>query len=225
MTRAATAPQSVDTMTDRQLQRRHALLDAVMQLAVERGVDNVQMKLVAERSGVALGTTYRYFASKEHLLASALVDWHARLTDRTLAESEQRAFAVSSDAERVDRLVEFLQRGMRGFHRYPSYADLLVYVNGSRDPFASEALHEMSIRTDRVLRLILGPQLAEGTLETLSFVVGSIWLNAIMTWRAGRHSFQTSYQQCEDGVRLVCAGLLAFPDISSSETGLPRASG
>ena len=44
------------------------------------------MKLVAERSGVALGTTYRYFASKEHLLASALVEWQARLTDRLLAE-------------------------------------------------------------------------------------------------------------------------------------------
>lgn len=212
-------------MTDRQLQRRHALLDAVMQLAVERGVDSVQMKLVAERSGVALGTTYRYFASKEHLLASALVDWHARLTDRTLAESEQRAFAASSAAERIDRLVEFLQRGMRGFHRYPSYADLLVYVNGSRDPYASQALHEMSIRTDRVLRLILGPLVAERTLETVSFVVGSIWLNAIMTWRAGRHSFENSYQQCEAAVRLVCAGLSAFQELAPQDARLPRVSG
>src|SRR6195952_2917303 len=104
MVRVAVAPQPVESMTDRQLQRREALLSAVMQLALERGIDNVQMKVVAERSGVALGTTYRYFASKEHLLASALVAWHARLTDRGLVGAHD----FPDDAHRVDRVVDFL---------------------------------------------------------------------------------------------------------------------
>jgi AcrR family transcriptional regulator len=192
-------------MTDRQLQRRDALLAAVMQLALERGIDNVQMKLVAERSGVALGTTYRYFASKEHLLASALVEWHARLTDRMLSEPDR----LAGDDQRVDRVVDFLHRGMRGFQRYPSYADLMVYVAGSRDPYASEALHAMSVRTDRVLRLYLGPEPEQEAFDTLSFVVGSVWLNAILMWRAGRESLDGAYRNIEDGVRMACAGLLA----------------
>lgn len=193
-------------MTDRQLQRRDALLQAVMELALERGVDNVQMKLVAERSGVALGTTYRYFASKEHLLASALVEWHARLTDRVLSESQP----ISGNDARVDGLVDFFHRGMRGFQRYPNYADLLVYVAGSRDPFAGEAFQEMSIRNDAVLRRYLGPEPSDEAFRSLSFVVGSVWLNAILVWRAGRVSLADAYAQCESGVRLAYAGLQAF---------------
>jgi TetR/AcrR family transcriptional regulator, cholesterol catabolism regulator len=205
MARVDAAPQPVESMTDRQLQRRDALLAAVMQLALERGIDDVPMKVVAERSGVALGTTYRYFASKEHLLAAALVEWHARLTDRILSEPER----LAGDDQRVDRVVDFLHRGMRGFQRYPSYADLMVYVAGSRDRYASEALHEMSVRTDRVLRLYLGPEPGQEAFDTLSFVVGSVWLNAILTWRAGRVSLDGAYRKIEDGVRMACAGLLA----------------
>jgi len=190
-------------MTDRQLERRKALLEAVMELAAERGIENVQMKLVAERSGVALGTTYRYFASKEHLLASALVDWHSRLSDRMLAEKPR----FTSQAERVDRLVEFLHRGIRGFQRYPSYADLLVYVSGSRDPFANEALAQMSVRTNRVLRLYMGEELSGDAFQTLSFVVGSVWQNSILSWRSGRYDLSDIYRLCENGVRLACAGL------------------
>ncbi len=206
MVRDAAAPQPVESMTDRQLLRREALLTAVMDLALERGVDNVQMKLVAERSGVALGTAYRYFASKEHLLASALVEWHARLTDRVLAESEQ----FSGPDARVNGLVDFLHRGLRGFARYPNYADLLVYVAGSRDPYAGEAFHQMSIRTDQVLRRFLGPEPSEESFRTVSFAIGSIWLNAILVWRAGRYSLDEAYAHCESGVRLACAGLYAM---------------
>ncbi len=208
MARAVPAPQPVESMTDRQLQRREALLTAVMELAAERGIDDVQMKLVAERSGVALGTTYRYFASKEHLLASALVEWQARLTDRLSAEPAR----LGGDDQRVERVVDFLRRGMRGFQRYPSYADLMVYVAGSRDPYASEAMHTLSVRTNRVLRLYLGPDPDPETFDTISFLIGSVWLNAIITWRAGRDSLDDAYRKIENGVRLACAGLYAVAD-------------
>ncbi len=228
MARVVAAPQPVESMTDRQLQRREALLTAVMELAAERGIDNVQMKLVAERSGVALGTTYRYFASKEHLLASALVEWQARLTDRLSAEparlvgDHQRGDRVDT-VDRVDRVVDFLHRGMRGFQRYPSYADLMVYVAGSRDPHASEAMHAMSVRTNRVLRLYLGDEPDQEAFETVSFVIGSVWLNAIITWRAGRDSLDDAYRKIENGVRLACAGLYALanqPVIPAPAVGL-----
>jgi len=219
MARVVAAPQPVESMTDRQLQRREALLTAVMELAAERGIDNVQMKLVAERSGVALGTTYRYFASKEHLLASALVEWQARLTDRLSAEPAR----LVDGGQRVESVVDFLHRGMRGFQRYPSYADLMVYVAGSRDPHASEAMHAMSVRTNRVLRLYLGPEPEQDTFETVSFVIGSVWLNAIISWRAGRDSLEDAYRKIEDGVRLACAGLYAMgerPAIPAPAVGL-----
>src|SRR3979409_1857456 len=56
-----------------QRERRKRILDATLALASKGGYDAVQMRAVAERADVALGTLYRYFPSKIHLLVSALV--------------------------------------------------------------------------------------------------------------------------------------------------------
>src|SRR5436309_10986674 len=56
-----------------QRERRKRILDATLALASKGGYDAVQMRTVAERAEVALGTLYRYFPSKIHLLVSALV--------------------------------------------------------------------------------------------------------------------------------------------------------
>ena len=55
-----------------QRERRKRILDATLALASKGGYEAVQMRTVAERAEVALGTLYRYFPSKIHLLVSAL---------------------------------------------------------------------------------------------------------------------------------------------------------
>ena len=55
-----------------QRDRRKRILDATITLASQGGFDAVQMRAVAEQADVALGTLYRYFPSKIHLLVSAL---------------------------------------------------------------------------------------------------------------------------------------------------------
>jgi AcrR family transcriptional regulator len=187
-----------------------------MELALERGLDNVQMKLVAERAGVALGTTYRYFVSKEHLLASALAEWHRRLTDRVLSETT----SLPPESQQVDRLVHFLHRGLRGFQRSPNYAALLIYVLSSRDPFASEALTEMSESFEQVLRSILGG-VPDEQLATLIFIIGSIWYNSILTWSTGRHTLVEAFRQVENAVRLLLSADVAGTGLASG-TGAPE---
>ena len=53
-----------------------------MQLAREGGYDAVQMREVSARADVALGTIYRYFASKDEILTEGLVRWVEHLRDR-----------------------------------------------------------------------------------------------------------------------------------------------
>ena len=55
-----------------QRERRQRILDATLALASRGGYEAVQMRAVADRAGVALGTLYRYFPSKIHLLVSGL---------------------------------------------------------------------------------------------------------------------------------------------------------
>ena len=66
-------------MTPAQLARRRRVLDAVIGLVAAGRLDDMGMKDVAERSGVALGTIYRYFSSRDHLAAAAVADWAGAL--------------------------------------------------------------------------------------------------------------------------------------------------
>jgi AcrR family transcriptional regulator len=47
---------------------RAAIFGAALELFQERGYDATTMRGVAERAGVSLGSSYHYFASKEHLV-------------------------------------------------------------------------------------------------------------------------------------------------------------
>lgn len=201
-------PQPVATMTERQLARRQALLDAVMQLAAERGLLNIQMKSVAERSGVALGTAYRYFASKDHLLASALAEWHGRLVSQVLTERPAEGSLTPEEA--ADRLVGVVHRGLRGFQRQPNYAALLTYVLSSHDPFASEVLTGINRSYDDILRDILG-ELPEETRTTVGFLVGSLWYNAVLSWSTGRSTLAEAFQQTENAIRMLVPAAFEAP--------------
>ena len=58
--------------TPAQRQRRDLILDTALTLVEERGPDGFQVRDVVTRSGVALGTIYRYFPSKDYLIVEAL---------------------------------------------------------------------------------------------------------------------------------------------------------
>ncbi|WP_151896674.1 TetR family transcriptional regulator, partial [Mycobacterium tuberculosis] len=54
--------------SEAQRERRKRILDATMAIASKGGYEAVQMRAVADRADVAVGTLYRYFPSKVHLL-------------------------------------------------------------------------------------------------------------------------------------------------------------
>jgi TetR/AcrR family transcriptional regulator, cholesterol catabolism regulator len=78
---APTAP-AAEFGSAAQRDRRKRILDATLALASKGGYDAVQMRTVAERADVALGTLYRYFPSKIHLLVSGLVREFERTQER-----------------------------------------------------------------------------------------------------------------------------------------------
>src|SRR3954447_13609540 len=94
--------------TPSQRARRQAVLAAAIGLAREGGYDAVQMREVAERAGVALGTLYRYFPSKVHLLATALGD---QLEARNRSVAARRRPADAGD--RVLLMFDLLLRDLK----------------------------------------------------------------------------------------------------------------
>ena len=91
-----------------QPERRRLVIDTAAALADSGGYEAVTMKSVADQSGVALATIYRWFSSKDHLLAEALLSWvdliGADLAFREL-EGDTPADRVSSIMFRVGDVV------------------------------------------------------------------------------------------------------------------------
>lgn len=125
-------------MTSGQLARRAKIVEAVIALVGDVGADAVQMRDVAQRSGVALGTVYRYFSSKEHLLAAALEDWQKRLTRRVVSASDPVGEGP------LPGILDYLQRAQRAFHRNPKMTALMLQAMTSKDPDAKTGIDHMA---------------------------------------------------------------------------------
>ena len=63
------------------MDRERATMNAATAIATDGGYVAVRMRVVADRAGIAVGSLYRYFPSKSHLLVSVLTREFARLDD------------------------------------------------------------------------------------------------------------------------------------------------
>src|SRR5215472_3699272 len=109
---ATSGPAESELGSAAQRERRKRIIDATLALASKGGYEAVQMRAVAERADVALGTLYRYFPSKIHLLVSGL----AREFER--AEARLGRSAPPGEAAQ-DRVVFVLHRVTRSMQREP----------------------------------------------------------------------------------------------------------
>jgi AcrR family transcriptional regulator len=69
-----------------QAQRRQRIIDEARAMVVESGDETVQIRDIADRAGVALGTAYRYFGSKERLFAEVYAQWCQQLHEELLRD-------------------------------------------------------------------------------------------------------------------------------------------
>ncbi len=92
---------------------RERLLRAAQELIEEGGYGAASVVAIAERAGVAAGTLYRHFASKEELF----VELFRNVCDREVSAMQQAAAGLPDGASQVERLVTvlstFAQRALR----------------------------------------------------------------------------------------------------------------
>jgi TetR/AcrR family transcriptional regulator, cholesterol catabolism regulator len=203
MARVPAPPQAVDTMSAAQLDRRRRVIDAFIELVAAGRVDDVGMKQVSERSGVALGTIYRYFSSRDHLAAAALAEW-ARTLDAGRAVDHAAANGAGG-ASMTDRLVAILRRAVRAYQRQPAFARLVIVAATSTDPFASECYADMGASVYDTLGGALD-DLDPVERRRVLDVVGAVWYQALIEWVNDRKTIAQVYDAVESAARLVLAG-------------------
>lgn len=168
----------VDTLTKSQAARRQRVILASLELASEGGYEAVQMRDVAARANVALGTIYRYFSSKDSLLASAMVEWVAELEKTVLARPP-------SGANTGDRVMDVLDRALRAMERQPRLAAAVVTALTSGDPAGIEALNGMTSALARIMRPAFPADVDAAIEAAVAKVLGHVWWSCLIAWANG----------------------------------------
>lgn len=182
-----------------QRDRRKRILDATIALASQGGFDAVQMRAVAEQADVALGTLYRYFPSKIHLLVSAL----QREFERT--ELALRDKPVEGDTA-ADRVISALKRTTRGMQSDPQLTDALTRAFMFADASVAAEIHQVGMLLTTMLTRAMYPEGHEELTDediSIAQVIGDVWLSALVGWVTGRTSAAETGQRIEVAVRLV----------------------
>jgi AcrR family transcriptional regulator len=177
--------------SDRREERRQAIIDAAAPLFAELGYTACEMERVAAELGIAKGTLYLYFSSKEELFY-ACVDTGMRQMQEAVAKEADEA----QDA--IDRIARGIRAYLQFFEDHPEHVELLIqeranFKSRSRPTYFEyrdvnrqkwRPVHEGliadgrfrgDISVERIMDAI--GNLVYGTMFTNHFVVRSVSLN------------------------------------------------
>ncbi|MCU1460479.1 MAG: transcriptional regulator, TetR family [Acidimicrobiales bacterium] len=175
--------------------RRQRVIQAAIELATEGGYDAVQMRDVATRARVAMGTIYRYFTSKDHLLSAAQVEWALTLQRRVTQRPRPEAPAA-------DRVVEVLRRATRAMERQPLLSAAFVTAASSTDPAVSERQREVAAIVEATIGFALGDDDVGDTAGIIR-VLGYVWQGALVVWLNGQNTAAQMSEELERAARLL----------------------
>lgn len=184
------------TLTKSQAARRERVIRAALELGATGGYDAVQMRDVATSAGVALGTIYRYFSSKDHLLAAAMVEWTLDLERRV----GQRPPKGDTTTERVS---DVLRRATRAMEKEPKLSEAVVTALLSPDRGAAACQEDVSASMTRIMSLALGDDFDPEFKLQATRTLGHVWFSALIGWVNGWSGMEKVADELDIATHLV----------------------
>ncbi|MEP7022678.1 MAG: cholesterol catabolism transcriptional regulator KstR [Actinomycetota bacterium] len=179
-----------------QRDRRKRILDATLALASKGGYEAVQMRTVAEQANVALGTLYRYFPSKIHLLVSGL----AREFERTQEKLDRTAIPGDTPYERMlfvlGRITRFMQRD-------PLLTEAMTRAFMFADPSAATEVNTVARLMERTLTRAMHEGEPTADEVAIARIIGDVWLSNLVAWVTRRASANDVSNHLELAARLL----------------------
>jgi TetR/AcrR family transcriptional regulator, cholesterol catabolism regulator len=179
-----------------QRDRRKRILDATLALASKGGYEAVQMRTVAERADVALGTLYRYFPSKIHLLVSGLV----RQFEQTQEKLNRRPIPGETP---YDRMLYVLGRITRSMQREPLLTEAMTRAFMFADPGAAAEVNAVARLMEQMLTKAMHDGEPSADDKAIARVIGDVFLSNLVAWVTRRASADDVGNHLELAARLL----------------------
>ena len=180
-------------------ERAERIIAAAFELAQSGGFEAVRLRDVAARSGVALGTLYKRFRSKEDILVGALELLAKRYEEGDLTHSVEGA----TPEERVVSLLTTLTEAM---FRSPNFAKALLRAIASGVPSVAG---KVGAYRGRMTGLILQSMDVQGDDERgmrVAVILQHVWFAAMVGWMSGLRDEEGIIEELRPTVQLLLEG-------------------
>ncbi|MAG32792.1 MAG: hypothetical protein CL908_18075 [Deltaproteobacteria bacterium] len=184
-------------------ERTRRIIETTIELAERGGFEAVRLRDVAAHAGVAMGTLYRRFSSKEDLLVAAL-EQETRSMVRRVRQRPPKGATAS------ERAVGFFVMATRGMLRRPNLSRAMLRASAAGEPALAR---KVGIFHDLMQRMIVGA-LRGAPIESddermtdreqlLGDVLNQIWFAVMVGWASGLQTQATVNERMRASVELV----------------------
>lgn len=181
-------------------ERARRIVETAVELAEKGGFEAVRLRDVAAYSGVALGTLYRHFRSKEDLLVAALADQVGQLEARMTAHPADGPSAN-------ERVCSFFATATLGLCGKPMLAKAMLRAMSSGQPELTEKVASFH---GRISQLVAAALRGNGGLTTpgpadngVGLVLQAVWFTSLVGWGGGLHDRSTVIEQVREAAELI----------------------
>jgi AcrR family transcriptional regulator len=178
-----------------QAQRRQRIVDMAHTMIVESSDENVQIRDIADRAGVALGTAYRYFGSKERLFAEVYAQWCVRVNDELVLGIRR----VKSNTERTRLLARTMFARLTS---EPQLASIGRVLKVTEDPAILRIVHRTEHGMLQLFRNALHG-VEQRDADSVAMIVMSVIRAAQELHSAGLISFDEANREIAKAVKMV----------------------
>jgi len=187
-------------------ERARRIVETAVALAEQGGFEAVRLRDVAAQAGVALGTLYRRFRSKEDLLVAAL-DQETEDLERRLLQRPPRGETP------LERVAAFFSVATRGLLRRPNLARALLKAAASGDPHLALQVAGFHDRMERLMLSALrgsDPDTRSAASEIEQRVTDSlemIWFGLLVGWSGGLQTQSSVIERMRVSAGLLLRGI------------------
>jgi AcrR family transcriptional regulator len=175
--------------------RREDILDCAAAIATEGGYDAVKMRTVADDAGIAVGTLYRYFPTKPHVLVAVLMREFERL-------GAERDWTITADSPRL-RVAHLNARLCEELHCRPALTEAVTRAFVFADASTSSEVDRAAAIIEHLLGLAIAGGEPNPRHHQLAAIIVDVWLSGLIAWVRHGTSAEDMAVRLERSVRLI----------------------
>lgn len=183
-------------------ERAQRIVETAIELAEKGGFEAVRLREVAADAGVALGTLYRRFRSKEDLLIAALEIETTALEGRILNR-------IPEGETPLARVSGFFKLATRGLCRRPNLARACIRAAAYGDPELANRVASFQHRIEALtIAALQGRPLVAGEPprefdRAVASMLQLVWFASLVAWSGDLHDQDTVIDQTRKAAELM----------------------